>query len=138
METGDCGEGRRGAFTLIEVMLVVAIIGLIAAIAVPRMVFRMDEAQTKTTRVQIRELESAIDMFRLDNGTYPASLADLVVRPADARTWPTGGYLKEVPRDAWGNEFVYAVPGARGLYDVISYGGDGQPGGEGANADLTN
>ena len=128
----------RGGFTLVEMMVVIAIIGLIAVLVVPQIMHRMDEARIKTTRLQIRELESAVDMFKIDNGFYPARLEDLVVRPANAKTWPPNGYLKELPADAWGNDFVYVYPGTRGAYDIVSYGADSQPGGEAENADIAN
>ena len=129
---------RRGGFTLLEMMVVIAIIGLIAALVVPQIMHRMDEARIKTTRLQIRELENAVDMFKVDNGFYPSRLEDLVVRPANVKTWPPNGYLKELPGDGWGNEFIYIHPGTRGAYDITSYGADGRPGGEAENADITN
>ena len=131
------GAARR-AFTLIEMLVVIAIIGLIAGLAVPQIMHRMDEARVKTTRMQIREIENAVDMFKMDNGTYPARLGDLVQRPATAKKWPRDGYLKEVPKDAWGNDFEFVCPGAQGAYDIRSFGADGRPGGNDENADVTN
>ena len=130
--------GRRAAFTLVEMLVVIAIIGLIAALVVPQIMHRMDEARIRTTQLQIRELEHAVDMFKIDNTVYPSRLEDLVQRPASAKKWPPGGYLKELPKDGWGNDFVYIVPGARGPYEIISYGADGVQGGEGENTDLSN
>jgi general secretion pathway protein G len=129
--------GQEG-FTLVEMMVVIAIIGLIAVLVVPQIMHRMDEARMKTTRLQIRELETAVDMFKIDNGFYPASLDDLVRRPPNVKTWPPHGYLKELPKDAWGNDFAYIYPGVRGPYDIVSYGADGREGGEDENADIAN
>jgi general secretion pathway protein G len=129
---------RARGFTLLEMMVVIAIIGLIAALVVPQIMGHMDKARAKTTKLQIRELEHAVDLFKLENGFYPARLEDLVVRPANVKTWPAEGYMKELPVDAWGNAFVYIMPGTRGPYDITSYGADGRPGGENENADITN
>ena len=126
------------AFTLIEIMVVCAIIALLAAIVVPRIMHRMDEARASTAAVQIRELETAIDFFKMDNGFYPASLEDLVRRPAAVKKWPPEGYLKEIPKDPWGNDYVYIYPGTHGAYDLVSYGADAREGGENENADITN
>jgi general secretion pathway protein G len=132
------GDRDRGAFTLVEIMVVIAIIGLMAAVVVPSVMHRMAEARVKTTQLQIRELENGIDMYKLDNAVYPDQLGSLVQRPANAKKWPTGGYMKELPLDGWGNEFVYVHPGNYGPYDLVSYGADGMEGGEGEDADITN
>lgn len=136
-KAAERSETQRG-FTLLEMMVVIAIIGLIAALVVPQIMGHMDKARAKTTKLQIRELENAVDLFKLENGFYPARLEDLVVRPANVKTWPPNGYLKELPVDAWGNAFVYLMPGTRGAYDITSYGADARPGGEDENADITN
>lgn len=130
-------SGSEG-FTLVEMMVVIAIIGLIAVLVIPQITHRMDEARIKTTRLQIRELESAVDMFKIDNGFYPSHLEDLIRRPANAKTWPPYGYLKELPRDGWENGFVYIYPAVRGPYEIISYGADGRQGGVDENADISN
>jgi general secretion pathway protein G len=128
----------RPAFTLIEMLVVIAIIGLIAGLVVPQIMHRMDKARIETTRMQIRELEHAVDMFKMDNGFYPQRLEDLVRRPSNAKVWPPNGYIKEVPTDGWDNAFEYAYPGAYGAYDIRSFGADGREGGEDENADVTN
>jgi general secretion pathway protein G len=137
LEAPEMWRTQRG-FTLLEMMVVIAIIGLIAALVVPQIMGHMDKARAKTTKLQIRELENAVDLFKLENGFYPARLEDLVVRPANVKTWPPSGYMKELPVDAWDNAFVYLMPGTRGPYDITSYGADARPGGEDENADITN
>ncbi len=129
---------HRRAFTLVEMLVVIAIIGLIAALVVPQIMNRMDEARIKTTKMQMRELENAVDMFKMDNGFYPARMEDLVTQPANIKKWPRDGYLKDVPKDGWGNDFEYVMPGARQSYELRSFGADGRPGGEDENADITN
>ena len=96
LEAPEMWRTQRG-FTLLEMMVVIAIIGLIAALVVPQIMGHMDKARAKTTKLQIRELENAVDLFKLENGFYPARLEDLVVRPANVKTWPPNGYMKELP-----------------------------------------
>lgn len=129
---------RRRAFTLVEMLVVIAIIGLIAAIVVPQVMHRMDQARIKTTKMQIRELENAVDMFKMDNGFYPSRLDDLVRRPPNVKSWPPNGYIKELPVDGWGNGFEYRYPGTYGAFDIRSFGADGREGGEEENADVAN
>ena len=139
-------HSRRSAagFTLIELMVVIVILGILAGLIVPRIMGRPEEARRLKARVQIESLETALKLFKLDNGAYPSTdqgLEALVERPAVgelARGWREGGYLEKgkVPSDPWGNGFVYLSPGLQGEYDLSSYGADGQPGGEGRNLDL--
>lgn len=134
-------SSNRG-FTLIEIMVVVVILGILAGIVVPRLLDRPEEARRTKAQVQIKSLEEALGLYKLDNGTFPTTeqkLEALVSQPQVGRI-PTryreGGYLKKVPVDPWGNPYVYLSPGIHGEYDIISYGADGEPGGEGNNADV--
>jgi general secretion pathway protein G len=137
-------RGRAGGFTLIEIMVVVVIIGLLAAVIVPTVISKVDEARVAKAKQDIQSLETALTMFRLDNSKYPTTdqgLAALVTQPTDPaiKHWRPGGYLQRVSKDPWGNEYQYAYPGAHGKeYDVYSLGADGQPGGEGIDADIGN
>jgi len=129
-------------FTLIEIMVVVVILGILAAIVVPRLLERPDEARITKAKTDIKGLEEALGLFKLDNAFYPATeqgLSALVHKPEVGRIptrYPDGGYLKTVPKDPWGNDYVYLSPGVHGDFDLISYGADGEPGGEGKNADI--
>lgn len=135
---------KSRGFTLIELMVVVVIIGLLAAVVVPRVVGRGEEAKIAAARLQIKEIEAALDLYRLDNGFYPTTeqgLKALVERPTTEpipRNWREGGYMKKVPLDPWGNPFVYRCPGDHGEYDLFSMGADGREGGEGSGKDITN
>jgi len=133
---------QRG-FTLIEIMVVVVILGVLAAIIVPKFLGRPDEAKVTKAKVDIKSLEEALGLFKLDNGFYPSTeqgLKALVEKPEIGRIpekFPAGGYLKRVPNDPWGTPFVYISPGVHSRdFDLISYGADGQPGGENFDADI--
>ncbi len=129
-------------FTLIEMMVVVVIIGLLAALVVPRYIRQAEKAKRNTTKAQIKIIEQALAEFKLDTGRYPSTdegLNGLVVKPSDYKgDWPKEGYLPEVPKDGWGNDFIYVCPGAHKAYDIISYGADGKEGGENENTDISN
>ena len=131
-------------FTLIEIMVVVVIIGLLAAIIVPQVIDRVDEARVAKARQDIQGLETALTMFRLDNSKYPSTdqgLKALSQQPTDPTIhhWRPGGYIQRVSKDPWGNDYQYVYPGTHGReYDLYSLGADGQPGGEGINADVGN
>jgi len=133
---------RQNAFTLIEVLVVVAILGILAAIIVPRIMDRPDEAKRVAARADIGALVQALKLYRLDNGFYPATdqgLEALVRIPEGGRApknYRKGGYLDRLPKDPWGNAYVYLSPGSHGDYDISSYGADGAPGGEGEDADI--
>ncbi len=131
---------RQAGFTLIELMIVLFILGLLAALVAPRMMGRVGKAKQKTAQTQIQMLATALEMFYLDVGRYPTEdegLKALYERPANLPAW-NGPYLeKGVPKDPWGHDYVYKCPGQHNPYDIISYGADGAPGGEGENQDLT-
>ena len=136
-------SNSRG-FTLIEIMIVVVILALLAALVGPKILGRSDDAKIADAKVQIRNIESALKLYKLDNGVYPATdqgLQALVEKPAAGqipKNYREGGYLesKSVPKDPWKNDFVYLSPGEHGDYDLCSYGADGAKGGEGINADI--
>lgn len=129
-------------FTLIEIMVVVVILGILAAVVVPRLLDRPEEARITKAKTDIKGIEQALGMFKLDNGFFPTTeqgFEALVEQPTVGRIptrYQEGGYLKKVPVDPWGNPYVYLSPGIHDSYDIISYGSDGQPGGEGNNADI--
>ena len=132
---------QRG-FTLLEVMVVVIILGILAALVVPKIISRPDEARAIAARQDIASLMQALKLYRLDNQRYPTTeqgLQALVARPASAPAapnWKAGGYVERLPKDPWGNPYQYLNPGLRGEIDVFSFGADGQPGGTGYDADL--
>ena len=132
---------RTQGFTLLELLVVMVIIGLLAGYVGPKYFSQIGKSEIKATRAQIDGLGKAIDQFRLDVGRYPTTeegLASLNTRPSNLNKWD-GPYLsKNVPLDPWGNAYVYKSPGEHGEYDLISYGKDGQPGGEGEAADIVN
>ncbi len=131
-------------FTLIEIMVVVVILALLAALVGPKIMGRSDEAKIADVKVQIRNIESALKLYKLDNGVYPTTeqgLHALVEKPTVGqvpKNYKPEGYLesKKVPQDPWGNDYVYLSPGEHGDYDLCSLGADGAKGGEGKNADI--
>ncbi|MFQ5994199.1 MAG: type II secretion system major pseudopilin GspG [Acidiferrobacterales bacterium] len=130
---------RWAGFTLMEVLVVVVILGILAALVVPRIMERPDEARLIAAKNDVRAIVSALKLYRLDNGSYPSTeqgLLALVQRPDNARNWKSGGYLDRVPKDPWGVEYQYLSPGIRGEIDVFSLGADNAPGGEGKNAEI--
>ncbi len=134
---------RQRGFTLIEIMVVVVILGILAALVAPNVISRIDDAQVNRARQDIRAVESALKLYRLDNFKYPTTeqgLDALVTQPSDPsiRNWRQGGYLDKPPLDPWNNEYQYMYPGQQGEFDIFTFGADGQPGGEGINADIGN
>ncbi|MEN9481670.1 MAG: type secretion system protein [Pseudomonadota bacterium] len=132
---------RLQAFTLLELLVVVAIIGLLAGYVGPKYFGQLGKAETKAARAQIDGLEKALDQYRLDVGRYPSTeqgLNALMVQPSGASKW-IGPYLKKgIPPDPWGRPYSYKSPGEHGDIDLYSYGRDGSQGGTGEDADITN
>lgn len=138
--TGDFRRTRTGGFTLIEVMVVIVILGVLAALVVPRVMNRPDEARVVAARQDIAAVMQALKLYRLDNGRYPTTeqgLQALVTRPSTEpvpNNWKS--YLDKLPVDPWNKPYQYLNPGLRGEIDVFSYGADSQPGGQGVDADI--
>lgn len=134
---------RRQGLTLVEMIVVLAIIALVAVMIVPNVIGRPDQARVTVAKTDLKTIASALRMYRLDNGDYPTTsqgLKALVERPATEpapANWNSEGYLPEAPRDPWGRDYVYVSPGKAGGFDLMSHGKDGEPGGEGLDADLT-
>jgi len=132
---------QRG-FTLIEIMVVVVIMGILAALVVPKLMGRTDDARITAARQDIATLMQALKLYRLDNQRYPTTeqgLQALVAKPTSgpaANGWKTGGYIDKLPKDPWGGQYQYLSPGIKGEVDVFSFGADGQAGGAGSDADV--
>jgi general secretion pathway protein G len=143
MDSRKFRQAARG-FTLIEIMVVVVIIGLLAAFILPNVFGNVEKAQIAKVKGDIQGIETALTMYKLDNYKYPTTdlgLAALVQRPNDptVRNWREGGYIKRISKDPWGNPYQYLYPGLHGQeYDLYSFGADSQEGGEGPNADIGN
>ncbi|WP_420466193.1 type II secretion system major pseudopilin GspG [Panacagrimonas sp.] len=142
-------QGRRGlrahrGFTLIEIMVVVVILGILAAVVVPRIMDRPDDARIARAKQDVRALEAALNLYKLDNFYYPSTqqgIEALVTQPSGepaAKNWKPGGYIGQLPKDPWGNPYQYLSPGVQGEIDIFSLGADNRPGGEGAAADIGN
>lgn len=147
------GQGNRRClarnsrgFTLIELMVVMVILLILAGLVGPRIMGRPEEARRMKAKVDMQSIETALKMYNLDNGSYPTTeqgLDALVAAPSVGKLphgWREGGYLEKgrVPKDPWGNEYIYLSPGSRGEYDLLSHGADGEAGGDGKNKDLSN
>lgn len=138
-------QDKRG-FTLIEIMVVIVILALLAALVGPKLMGRTDDAKITKARVDIKGIETAVKLYKLDNGNYPSTeqgLKALIEKPTVGvipKSYKAGGYLdsKQIPKDPWGNDYLYVSPGEHGDYDLYSYGADGEKGGEAKNADITN
>ena len=141
---GRLGKRRdpQSGVTLIEMMVVLVIIAVVAAMVVPNVIGRPDEARVTVAQTDLRAIAGALELYRLDNRTYPNTmqgLSALVERPTLAPepvSWASGGYLTVMPQDPWGGIYVYRFPGTEGRFDLTSLGADGQPGGSGVNADI--
>jgi len=132
---------RVRGFTLIEVMVVVVILSILAAVVVPRIMDNPDKARVVKAKQDIRVIKNQMDLYRLHNFRYPTTeqgLEALVQKPADAPHWQDGGYLDKLPKDPWGKPYLYLSPGQHSQIDIYSLGADGQPGGEGVDADIGN
>ncbi len=135
-------QSRSRGFTLIEIMVVVVILAVLGALVVPKILENVDKARATRARSDIQAIETALDLYRLDNFKYPTTeqgLQALVTQPTDPTltNYRSGGYLKSIPIDPWNNPYQYASPGADGRdYEILSYGRDGKPGGEGYDADI--
>ena len=132
---------QRG-FTLIEIMVVVVIMGVLAAMVVPKLLNRAGDSKVSAAKVDIATLMQALKLYKLDNQRYPTTeqgLQALIEKPTSgpaANGWKSGGYVEKMPKDPWGNQYQYLSPGIKGEVDVFSYGADGQPGGTGNDADI--
>src|ERR1700744_459329 len=141
MRAGLRARGQRG-FTLIEIMVVIAILGILAALIVPKIMSRPDEARRVAAKQDIGTIMQALKLYRLDNGRYPSQeqgLRALIEKPTTdpvPNNWKDGGYLERLPNDPWGNGYQYLNPGVHGEIDIFSYGADGKAGGEGNDADI--
>ena len=134
---------RTAGFTLIELMVVVVILGILAGMLVPKLMGRTDQAKAIKAKVDIVALETALKLYRLDNGNYPSTtegLQALVTPPEGNSNYSQGGYLDKgkVPKDPWGNDYIYLSPGSNGEFDISSYGADNISGGTGKNKDINN
>lgn len=136
-------RSQRG-FTLIEIMVVVVILGILAALITPNILGRTGEARITAARSDINSIGNALDLYKLDNFTYPSTdqgLQALTEKPSgypEAANWNPDGYLKTLPKDPWGNDYMYISPGSNKPYDLYSLGADKREGGEGENADISN
>jgi general secretion pathway protein G len=135
---------RARGFTLIEIMVVVVILGILAALVVPKLIGRVDESRVAAAKLDINNLKAALTMYKLDNQRYPTTeqgLQALVTKPAsgpEPKGWRSGGYIEKLPNDPWKNPYQYLAPGRNGIaYEIFSYGADGQPGGTEDDADIS-
>ena len=134
--------GGVAGFTLIELMVVIIILGILAGLIIPRIMEDPEKAKVVKAKLQIESFSSALKRYKLDNGDYPTSdqgLQALVEKPSVGKIparYPEKGYLSKIPKDPWGNDYVYVCPGEHSDFDIIAYGGDGKEGGEGKDADV--
>ena len=135
-------QRRARGFTLVEIMVVVVIIDILGALVVPKLLGRTGESRVTAAKVDIATMMQALKLYKLDNQRYPTTeqgLNALIAKPTSgpaANGWKEGGYIEKLPKDPWGNSYQYLSPGVKGEIDVFSYGADGQPGGNGEDADV--
>lgn len=133
---------KQQGFTLIEIMVVIVILGILAALVVPNIMGRPDEARVSAAKSDIQAISNALNLYKLDNYSYPSTdqgLEALISKPAgspEAKNWNPDGYLAKMPKDGWGNDYLYLSPGAHGRFDLYSLGADGREGGEGVDQDI--
>jgi general secretion pathway protein G len=133
---------NRSGFTLIEIMVVIIILGILVGLVVPRLMEKPEKARKVKAQMQIESISAALKEYKLDNGDYPTTeqgLEALVEKPSIGKIpkkYPEKGYLPKIPKDPWENDYVYISPGEHGDFDLISYGSDGEEGGEGKDADV--
>ena len=131
-------KAKQKGVTLIELLVVLVIIAILAATIIPNFLDAPDQARVVRAKADVRSLENAVILYRLDNFNYPGSLQDLVQKPSNAANWKQGGYLERLPKDPWGNDYQFAAPGREGNFDIYSFGSDGSQGGDGPAADIGN
>lgn len=139
------GQQRKGkhGFTLLELMVVLVILGALIGLVAPNLLGRSDDAKVSVAKTQVRNIMSALSLYKLDNGNFPSTsqgLEALVSKPSgypEAKNWKSGGYMPKLPLDPWGNEFLYVSPGSQGDYDLLSLGSDGREGGDGDASDIS-
>ena len=139
MKRTNLTSAQRG-FTMIELMVVIVILGILAAAVVPQLVGRDDKARVTVATSDVRNISNALSMYKLDNTNFPSTeegIEALVNEPENARNWAPGGYLPKLPKDPWGNEYIYISPGINGPYDLYSYGADGVEGGNDYDEDIS-
>lgn len=143
MVVGMNQHKRQKGFTLLEIIVVVAIIAILAAYIAPKVAGRVDDARISKAKSDIRVLESSLELYKLDNFSYPSTdqgLEALTTKPggAELKNWRKGGYIKKLSKDPWGNEYQYQYPGTNAEFDIYSLGADAAPGGSGEGADIGN
>ena len=136
--------GTKAGFTLIEILVVVVILGILATVVVPKIMGRPEEARRVKAAIDIKAIEGALNMYKIDNGIFPTTgqgIMALVEKPSTGqipKKWRSDGYLAKVPKDPWGNQYIYLSPGSHGKYDLVSFGSDGEAGGDENFADINN
>jgi len=143
-QNSNANKNSMQGFTLMEILIVVVILSILAITVVPQFMDAPDKARIAKTQADVKNIETALSMYKLDNYSYPSTsqgLNALIQKPSgtpEAKNWKPSGYLSQLPNDQWGNPYQYLNPGSRGLIDVYSFGADGQPGGDGLDADIGN
>jgi general secretion pathway protein G len=130
-------SARSSGFTLIELIVVIALVAVLAAVVAPNLLGKATEANRKSAGIQLEKIANAVELYRLETGRYPEELTDLVKKPQGVERW-NGPYIRKMSqlKDPWGHELLMRRPGENGPFDIVSYGSDGQPGGEGDDADI--